>query len=269
MISQTGQWASFIDAHITDSMAEEEIAAHFHYSLQHFRDVFRLYYDVPLGTYIRRKRLCLAAEELASGHTVEMISSKYHFSSVEAFRKAFRNTFHMSPSQLNPESLTAVDLLAYYSHNRDSLKVDTEYRASFQVIGMTLPASRKGRDISRQAASMFGRDLFETVRKNEDKYALWHSPAGAVNLDYIVGVEVERFESAPAGVKKVLLEGGKYAVFQTREKSDCGDLAETFRKMCRCALYGWINENWGQVDFRRLTFMRFSGQKLYTYVPIY
>ncbi len=65
----------------------------------HFQRMFAYLAGMPLGEYVRRRRLSLAAMELAGGSTAIVdLAVKYGYDSREAFTRAFRMLFGISPS---------------------------------------------------------------------------------------------------------------------------------------------------------------------------
>lgn len=90
----------YIEAHMTEELDYEAIAAESFSSSFHFQRMFSILCGYTLGEYIRNRRLTLAGAELATAKVkVIDIALKYGYDSPESFTKAFR-TFHgITPSQ--------------------------------------------------------------------------------------------------------------------------------------------------------------------------
>lgn len=90
----------YIEAHLTEPIDYEKVAAESFSSSYHFQRVFSILCGFTVGEYIRNRRLSLAGAELAAGD-IKVIDAalKYGYESPDSFAKAFR-TFHgILPSQ--------------------------------------------------------------------------------------------------------------------------------------------------------------------------
>jgi len=121
----------------------EEIARAAHSSPFHFQRMFFMLTGMTVAEYVRKRRLTLAAQELAaSSSKVLDVALKYGYDSPESFAKAFRKIHGVPPSEArNPGVvLKAFPRISF----RISLKGDKEmdYRIvdkeAFAVIGKTV-----------------------------------------------------------------------------------------------------------------------------------
>ncbi|MBP3667282.1 MAG: helix-turn-helix domain-containing protein, partial [Clostridia bacterium] len=84
----------YIEAHLTEEIDYERVAAESFSSSYHFQRVFSILCGYTLGEYIRLRRLTLAGAELAGGGVrVIDIAMKYGYDSPDSFAKAFQR-FH-------------------------------------------------------------------------------------------------------------------------------------------------------------------------------
>lgn len=88
--------------HIEDQLCEplalESVARKAGFSLWHFQRIFAALAGEPLGSYIRRRRLTAAAGELrTSSRRILDIALDYQFESHEAFTRAFKSIFTVTP----------------------------------------------------------------------------------------------------------------------------------------------------------------------------
>jgi AraC family transcriptional regulator len=90
-----------IDRHLDDKLDLATLADVAHFSPFHFHRLFHALTGEPLGDYIRRRRLEMAAVRLRSqpDDTVLQIALGVGFGSAESFSRAFRARFSASPSQ--------------------------------------------------------------------------------------------------------------------------------------------------------------------------
>lgn len=293
MQSRTGReidtWIDYIDEHIYEELSARKIAENFYYSTNHFCDVFEMYYGISLSDYIYRRKLYWIARELKQESIdVEDVVEKYHFRSMKYFREAFIKEFHVQPEEYNKADASVRDLAQYYLHNKNRLKISYEYIDSFYMIGDALKTNeareKDGEDIPGLSAWYFQHDFSGNKRKSskylsgkkEDKVSLWMEQKdenGNKTYSYILGSVVDNISDIPDDIldemQPIFVSGGKYAVFETEERSDKKELKEAYHMLTICALYGWVKEYRVRVDFHRITFMRYKKNKLYAYVPIY
>lgn len=123
-----------------------ELAKAAYSSPYHFQRMFFMLTGMTVAEYVRKRRLTLAAQELAlSGPKVIDVAMKYCYDSPESFSKAFRKLHGISPSDArNPGvQLKAFPRISFHL----SLKGDKEmdYRIvqkeAFTVIGKSIRAS--------------------------------------------------------------------------------------------------------------------------------
>jgi len=90
-----------IDRHLDDKLDLATLADVAHFSPFHFHRLFHALTGEPLGDYIRRRRLEMAAVRLRShpDGTVLQIALGVGFGSAESFSRAFRARFGVAPTQ--------------------------------------------------------------------------------------------------------------------------------------------------------------------------
>lgn len=94
----------YVEEHLTENIALEEVAAQALVSSYHFHRVFSILCGQTLGEYIRLRRLTLAGIELAENKAkVIDVALKYGYDSPDSFTKAFQKFHGISPSQARVE----------------------------------------------------------------------------------------------------------------------------------------------------------------------
>ena len=108
-------------------------------SAYHFQRMFSYLAGVPLGEYIRRRRMTRAAADLQSGEKVLDVALRYSYESPTSFNRAFQSVHGIPPSQAKQAGVT---LKAYPRiHFKFVLKgaEEMEYqivkRESFRIVG--------------------------------------------------------------------------------------------------------------------------------------
>lgn len=90
----------YIEAHLTETIDYESVAAQSFSSSYHFQRVFGILCGFTVGEYIRNRRLSLAGTELAAGNAkVIDVALKYGYESPDSFAKAFQKFHGILPSQ--------------------------------------------------------------------------------------------------------------------------------------------------------------------------
>ena len=91
---------NYIEAHLTDAIDYDEVAAQSFSSSYHFQRVFSILCGFTIGEYIRSRRLSLAGAELAASDVkVIDVALKYGYDSPDSFAKAFQKFHGILPSQ--------------------------------------------------------------------------------------------------------------------------------------------------------------------------
>lgn len=105
----------YIENHLREPMLAKDAATAVSYSYYHFHRFFQAVVGETPGSYIRSRRLTLAAQELV--HTdkrILEIALELYFESAESFSRAFKNRYSMTPTEYRNNG---VDILLY---NRSS-----------------------------------------------------------------------------------------------------------------------------------------------------
>lgn len=131
----------YMEEHLLEEITIDQIAEQAHSSPFHFQRTFLVLTDTTVGEYLRRRRLTLAAQELATSDTkIIDIALKYGYETPEAFAKAFRKQHGASPSDVR----SGVGKLKSYNRlviqvslkGADPMNYRIEEREGFQVAGV-------------------------------------------------------------------------------------------------------------------------------------
>lgn len=271
-------WTQYINENIFSNLTTESLARRFNYSATHFKRVFRNYYNMSVSDYIRKRRLTFIAASIRGGLDYSIAAEMHGYKTYAGFKKAFEKEFNMSPATYSKGVFSTINLAEYYHERRDRLQLCIVDLKSIHMIGHTVfPSKGADIDIAAQVNYWVGRDFpclentrfSSNVERREDKIALWYTEENTGNIEYILGPVVKEFsEDIPENMKRVTLEGGRYAIFETENYSDEDDIAETLRMYTRCVFYGWVKEHRECVDLSRVTFERYVNGKIYLYVPL-
>ena len=284
------RWADNIDDHITDGLSLESLAFDANYSPQNYRDVFLMYYGITPTAYIKKRRACLALNELqnADPSRTKSILRKYHFRSRNQLDKVWKEKLGGVGQDIQKGQLGRLpNLVKFYDNNVDKMQVRivnlsrtyVALKSISQNKGSSLPTDIIGRILywfNRDFKDQ--KDIDEYISRPEQKVFLWGDKAdegfGYPEYRYYVGSVLtesknDKYNDIQSGSFDIeVLPGGKYAEFQTHGKNDQDRPREKFQFLTRMAFGGWINRNRWRVDFGRRTFVIWHESKLYFYVPV-
>lgn len=130
---------NYIEDHITEELDYTDIASQAACSSYYFQRIFGILCGIPLGEYIRNRRLALAGSELnATDAKVIDVSLKYGYESPESFTRAFSKFHGITPSEakkdgskLKSYSPLSVQIILKGGHTMDYKIIE---KTAFKVI---------------------------------------------------------------------------------------------------------------------------------------
>jgi len=152
----------YIERHLEEELNLEEAARAAYSSAFHFHRLFHMVSGLTVTEYVRRRRLTLAAQELASTEArVVDVALKYGYDSPESFAKAFRRLHGVSPSEAR----------------HPGVRLKAFPRMEFQIALKGVHAMDY-RMVEREAFHVVGKVLHTTLRDGENFRAIpafWNS----------------------------------------------------------------------------------------------
>ena len=88
-----------VEKSLQEKIDYDKIAYEACFSRYHFQRLFSAAFNMPLGEYIRRRRLSLAGRELKAGESVLSCALKYGYDAPESFSRAFLRFHGVPPSK--------------------------------------------------------------------------------------------------------------------------------------------------------------------------
>jgi len=214
-----------IERRIAEKTDIQEIARAAYSSPFHFQRMFYMLTGFTVAEYVRRRKLTLAAQELASSQArVLDVALKYGYESPEAFSKAFRRAHGISPSEARSPgaALKAFPRISFQL----SLKGDAEmeyrivekgvYRAIGTFIQTSTCEGQNLTDISafwrRANADGTARRLAEAAPGKDLLGICTNMDDGSETLDYWIAAESE---AEAEGWAVLEIPAATWAVFPT------------------------------------------------------
>lgn len=215
----------FIEQNINEKISVHEIAAASHYSTYHYSRVFKaLVGDTP-KEYLRKRRLTLAAQRLLTEDIgILTLALECQFDSQEAFTRAFKALFDMTPAQyrkinepfrlLYKKPFSEQDL--DHLQHKVSMAPEIVNQAAMKIVGvanqyddgdLSLPKLWSGfhpykdQIKHRVGTNFFG--IYENYEESDD----------GTKFTYICAAQVESFDHVPPGMITREIEAQTYAKF--------------------------------------------------------
>ena len=246
----------YIDRHLDEQLELTTLATVANFSSFHFHRLFVAWIGETLGDYVRRRRLEVAALRLVAQPRVPVlqVALSVGFGSTEAFARAFKARFSLTPSGWRDLQLSNRDQLksnldqasAPRPRNDGHMKVTIVDRQPTTVAYLR-HVGPYGKPVSdfwmakvdpwMEANGLFGRP----------RYGISHDEPGitaAEKLRYDAAVEVPANFVGAGDHQMTVIPGGKYAV--GRFKGDDKEVGEAWAWLLR----DWLSGSGMQLDSR-------------------
>lgn len=160
----------YIECHLADEIDYAEAARLALCSEYHFKRMFSTIAGIPLSEYIRRRRLTLAALELAGTEAkVIDIALKYGYQSPDAFTRAFQLMHGMTPSvaKESGHSLKAYPRMTFQLTVRggNEMNYRLEEKDAFRIVGITKRVAIQFHGVNPEIAAMWGQLTEELIAR--------------------------------------------------------------------------------------------------------
>ena len=240
-IEQMNEAMDYIEANLDGKIDPSELARLACCSAFHFQRMFSYIAGVPLGEYVRRRRMTRAAEELCAGARVTDVAARYGYDSPTAFNRAFQSVHGVAPSKAREGCLRA------YMPMRFSLSVTggapLAYRLerldAFRVAGLSASIGDSIAENFQSAPALWERAVQENVVPRLLQMArgplpglLGVSAQFGENWRYMVGVCAEK---AGEGFETWDVPACEWAVF-----SGQGPMPGAIQEIERRAVLEWL-----------------------------
>lgn len=258
----------YIALHLGDVITARDLADKTGYSLYHFCHVFRAYFDMPVGDYVRRATLNKAASDILAGKPIIEASLNAGFDTSAGFSKAFRKQFGLSATEFRKQNM---------KRNGEIMESKIERKEAFSATGYYILPKDGKVDTLESGAYWFGVNF-----SSHPKYPLDSSVNGEIGawmhpsetggeLKYFFGY-ISDAADVPDGFVKVDVPAAEYAVFDIPPASTFEnggeELAQNIRKVWKYIFKEWLDASAYLFDESTLCFEFYHGEVTKVYVPV-
>lgn len=226
----------YVEEHLTSEIDPKELSRIACCSEYHFRRIFSFLSGMPLGEYIRRRRLALAAVMLRTGgEKVIDVAMQMGYDSPDAFTKAFAAMHGITPSQARKADAGTKAFPPMTFRIKISGGIEMDYRivekGAFQIVGFKKRITLQFVGINHQMDSLAAKLTPEIVA--ELKALCDTEPRGMLNVSAhlaetvssgknavpVEGTELDQYigvattKPAPDGYDTLPVEASDWAVF--------------------------------------------------------
>ncbi|MBI5321338.1 AraC family transcriptional regulator [Bradyrhizobium sp.] len=222
--AQKALW--YVESHLADSLTLDEIASVGGVSRFHMVRALAEATGMSVMRYVRARRLTKAARSLAKGAPdILTLALEADYGSHEAFTRAFRDHFGVTPEQVR--AATCLDKLKLQEPiMMDSTPTTDLQPPRFETARALLVAGvgerynfcdNGGANIPNQWQLFHQRAGDIPDRVGNVAYGVCCNGDDSGNFDYIAGVEVSDFSDLPREFARVRIPAQRYVVFTHRE----------------------------------------------------
>ena len=226
-LTQMNQAMEYLEKHLTDDIDFEQMMHVAGCSEYHFRRMFSYLAGMPLGEYIRCRRLALAATLLRQGHKVIDCAMLLGYESADAFSKAFQGMHGITPSMAKRGTaiLKAFPPMTFQLTITGGCKMDYRivHNEGCKIVGFKKRVTLQFEGINPQMSSLY--EQLTPERIAELKALCDTIPCGMLSvsanfaerttegteLDQYVGVATTKH--APAGYEVLPVDESDWVVF--------------------------------------------------------
>jgi AraC family transcriptional regulator len=209
----------YIESHLGSDLSLEAIAQDVGVSRYHLSRAFSISTGYGLAVYVRGRRLSKAAKALVNGAPdILSIALDAGYGSHEAFTRAFKQHFGLTPEQARAQHLTDLNLQEPMNMpNTATARIAPariDRREAMLIFGLSqqyTPQTMGG--IASQWEQFLPHFGHIPTQVGKIAYGVIHNSDDAGNCDYLCGIEVSEFPSHPCEFTRLRIAPQTYAVF--------------------------------------------------------
>ncbi len=143
-IERLNQAINHIEEHLTEEIDYERLGQIACCSSYHFQRMFTYMAGIPLGEYIRRRRMSMAAVDLqGNDQKIIDVAAKYGYQSPTAFNRAFQSIHGIAPSAVKSEGVSVKSFppiqFKIIVKGVEEMEYRIETKEAFRIVGVSVP----------------------------------------------------------------------------------------------------------------------------------
>ena len=250
-----------------ETVTARELADMTGYSLYHFCHVFRAYFDMSVGEYIRRFALNKAAADILDGRPIIEASLDAGFDTAAGFSKAFRKQFGMSATEYKKQQ---------QKRSYSTMEFTLEKKGAFSANGYYIAPHGEKIDVLESGAywlgiNFSGHPTYPIDSAVNGEVGMWtHPDEASGELKYFFGYIAD--DAAPEGFEKTEIPAAEYAVFTVPAaksfENGGEELANNIRSTWKYIFKEWLDASAYAFDEGKVCFEFYHGEVTKIYVPV-
>ena len=239
-MSVTARALWYIESHLSGDLSLEAVAGVVSVSRFHLSRAFSMTTGCGLASYVRGRRLSLAARTLVDGAgDILAVALDAGYGSHEAFTRAFRQQFGLTPEQLRERGdVAGLDLMEAISMNDSKTTFVAAPRVvrsdAMLIFGLGERYVRSNAGIPSQWDRFVPYVGTIPEQIGHVTYGVICNTDEAGSVDYVCGLQVREFPSHPVEFTRLRIPPQTYAVFEHRDHVSA--LQSTWRAIWNDAL---------------------------------
>jgi len=234
----------FVESHFARDISLDEIAAIGGVSRYHMTRAFAAVTGMPVMAYVKARRLSEAAKVLVNGAPdILAVVLDAGYGSHEAFTRAFRDQFGITPEQLRSARILDIIKLVEPIAMDDKPPITPkepriEIRKTLLIAGLSERYSHQSSAGIPAQWQQFHRYIGHVPGQiGNVAYGVFYNTDDNGNMDYMTGVEVADFSDLPKEFARLRIPEHLYAVFAHR------DHVSTIRGTMNAIWNGWLPQS--------------------------
>lgn len=220
---------TYIEAHLNENIGLEDVARETGYSYCHMTRLFKSGVGETVGNYISKRRLSNAAKELLyTENRIIDIAVENGYESSEAFSRAFKDVYHISPKEYRKKQLDLFvgskkslnqNLLQHITSSITLEPMIVELR-EIKIAGIRGDVSLKDGSLPYLWEQFHKiHDTIPHTITNRRDFCICetgqttYTKSGDAIYSEMIGTEIDSFEDMPDAIVTKTIKPGKYAVF--------------------------------------------------------
>lgn len=210
----------FVESHFAREISLDDVAASAGVSRYHLTRAFAAATGMPVMAYAKARRLSEAAKALARGAPdILAVALEAGYGSHEAFTRAFRDQFGMTPEQLRQGRILDIIALVEPIPMDDKPKNLTPPRIetgrTLLIAGFSERYTHATSAAIPSQWQRFQRHLGHVPgQAGTVAYGVFHNTDDSGHMDYMTGVEVSDFSDLPKDFARLRIPQHVYAIFR-------------------------------------------------------